>query len=91
MRKIDVTRQCFGASGRHGDFFEKTKNPFLDKVDGSMCANLRPVSFFVWPGDVSQINKAIKELCGKSTGYGSFSRPAALGSLFLIKRFSYVV
>ena len=28
MRKIHVTRQFFEASGRYGDFFEKTKNPF---------------------------------------------------------------
>ena len=38
MRKIHVTRQFFEASGRHGDLIEKTKNPFLDKVNGSMCA-----------------------------------------------------
>ena len=30
MRKIPVTRQFFEASGRHEDFSEKTKNPFLD-------------------------------------------------------------
>ena len=34
MQKIHVTQQFFEASGRHGDFFEKTKNPFLDKVNG---------------------------------------------------------
>ena len=38
MLKIHVTRQFFEASGRHGDFFEKTKNLFLDKANGSMCA-----------------------------------------------------
>ena len=38
MRKIHVTRQFFESSGRHGDLIEKTKNPFLDKVNGSMCA-----------------------------------------------------
>ena len=48
FRKIHVIRQFSEASGRHGDFFEKNKNPFLDKVYGSMCA--RSVSFFVWPG-----------------------------------------
>ena len=37
MQKIHVTRHFFEASGRHGDFFEKTNNPFLDKVYGSMC------------------------------------------------------
>ena len=38
MRKIHVTRQFFEASSCHGDFIEKTKNLFLDKVNGSMCA-----------------------------------------------------
>ena len=28
MQKIQVTLQPFEASGRHGDFFEKTKDPF---------------------------------------------------------------
>ena len=41
MRKIHVTRQFIVSSGRHGDFFEKTKNPFLDKVNGSMCAEFQ--------------------------------------------------
>ena len=41
MRKIHVTRQFFEASGRHGDLIEKTKNPFLDKVNGSMCAKFQ--------------------------------------------------
>ena len=41
VRKIYVTWQFFVASGRHGDFFEKTKNPFLDKVNGSMCAKFQ--------------------------------------------------
>ena len=41
MRKIHVTRQFFEASGRHGDFFEKTKYPFLDKVNGSMCVKFQ--------------------------------------------------
>ena len=42
MRKIHVTREFFEASGRHGDFFEKTKkNPFLDKVYGSMFAKFQ--------------------------------------------------
>ena len=36
MQKIHVTRQYFESSGRHGDFFDKTKNLFLDKVYGSM-------------------------------------------------------
>ena len=37
-RKIHVARQYFEASGRHGDFFEKTKNLFLEDANGSMCA-----------------------------------------------------
>ena len=41
MRKIHVTRQFFEASGCHGDFFEKTKNPFLDKVFGSICTKFQ--------------------------------------------------
>ena len=41
MRKIHVTRQFFKGSGRHGDLIEKTKNPFLDKVNGSMCAKFQ--------------------------------------------------
>ena len=41
MRKIHVTRKFFEASGHHGDFIEKTKNPFLDKVNGSMCAEFQ--------------------------------------------------
>ena len=39
MRKIHVIRWFFESSGRHGDLIEKTKkNPFSDKVNGSMCA-----------------------------------------------------
>ena len=57
MRKIHVTWQFNEASGRHGDLIEKTKNPYLDKVHGSMCAKFQAVSFFVWQGDVKHINK----------------------------------
>ena len=60
MRKIHVTRQFFKNSGHHGDFLKKQKNLFLDKVNGSMCAkipNFRSVSFFIWPGELTQINK----------------------------------
>ena len=57
MRKIHVTRQFFKASGRHGDFFEKTKNSFLDK--GVRVPNLRSESFFVWPGGVTHKHKNI--------------------------------
>ena len=55
MRKIHVTRQFYEASGRHEDLIEK--NPFLDKVNRGNVPNFRSVSFFVWPGDVTQINK----------------------------------
>ena len=41
MRKIHVTRQFIQASGCQGDFFEKTKKPFLDKVNGSMSAEFQ--------------------------------------------------
>ena len=41
MRKIHVTQQFFEASGPHGDLIEKTKNLFLDKVNGSMCAKFQ--------------------------------------------------
>ena len=40
MRKIHVTREFFETSGPHGDLIEKTK-PFLDKVNGSMCAKFQ--------------------------------------------------
>ena len=41
MWKIHVTRKFFVASGCHGDLFEKTKNEFLDKVNGGMCAKFQ--------------------------------------------------
>ena len=41
MREINLTRQIFEASSHHGDLIEKTKNPFLDKVNGSMCTKFR--------------------------------------------------
>ena len=41
MRKIHVTGQFIEASGRQGDFFEKTKKTFLDKVNGNMCAEFQ--------------------------------------------------
>ena len=41
MGKIHVTRQLFEDSGRHGDLIEKTKRPFLDKVNGSMCTKFQ--------------------------------------------------
>ena len=41
MRNIHVTRQFFEASGPHGQFFEKTKTPFLDMVYGSTCTKFQ--------------------------------------------------
>ena len=46
MWKIHVTRQFFEASGRHGDLVEKTKNSFLDKVNGSMRAKFQVCIIF---------------------------------------------
>ena len=48
MRKIHVTRQFFEASGRHGGFFEKTKDTFLDKVNGNKCAKFQVCIVFRW-------------------------------------------
>ena len=48
MRKIHVTRQLFEASGRHGDMIEISKNLFLDKVNGSMCAECQVCIVFSW-------------------------------------------
>ena len=53
MRKIHVTWQFFEASSSHGDFFEKTKKPVFREGQMGVCV----VSFFVWPGDETQINK----------------------------------
>ena len=39
--KIHVTRQFFEGSSRHSDLIEKTKNRFLNKVNGSMCAKVQ--------------------------------------------------
>ena len=36
MREIYVTRQFLEASGAQGNFFEKTKKPFLGMVKGSV-------------------------------------------------------
>ena len=41
MRKIHVARQFFEASGHHDDLIEKTKIPFLDKVNWCMCAKFQ--------------------------------------------------
>ena len=41
-----MTRQFPEASGRHGDLIEKPQNPFLDKVNGSMCAKFQVCNVF---------------------------------------------
>ena len=73
MRKIDVTRQFFEASGLQGHFFEKqNKNSFLDMSWGVCAPNFRSVSFFVWPGGATHINTYTHILVKKgvsSTGW----------------------
>ena len=59
MRKIHVTQQFFVASGRHGDFFEKTKKSVFKRSMRVCVPNFRSVSFFVWPAGVTQINTKI--------------------------------
>ena len=55
MRKIHVPRRFFEASDSHGDFFEKTKKPFLDKVNGSNCAKVHDCIVFrlAWRRDTN--------------------------------------
>ena len=48
MRKIYVTWQFFEARGIQGYFFKKTKNLFLDEVDGSMCTKFQFYIVFRW-------------------------------------------
>ena len=60
MQKINVTRQFFQASGRHGDVFQK-KISFQIRSMGVCVPNFRSVSFFVWPGGVTQINTYINK------------------------------
>ena len=73
MRKIHVTQQFFEASGRHGDFFEKTKNLFLDKVNWSMCAEFQVCIVFCLarrsrttpqPTDPQTYTSALKKIRG---------------------------
>ena len=60
MRKVHVTRHFFEAGGPPGDFFEKTKkNVFRCGLGEREYKNFRSVSFFVWPGGVTQINTQI--------------------------------
>ena len=47
MRKIHVTWQFFEANGPQGPFFlKKRKNPFLEKVYGSMCTKFQIIIVF---------------------------------------------
>ena len=67
MRKIHVTQQFFEVSGRHSDLIEKkTKNPFLDKVDGSMCAKFQ-VCIVVSVARRRDTNKYINKYIHKHT------------------------
>ena len=61
MRKIHVTWQFFEASGPQGHFFEKTKNPFLDKVNGSMCAKFQACIVFRLGSRRRDTNKYTKQ------------------------------
>ena len=66
MRKIHVTRQFFQASGHPGDLIKKTKNPFLDKVNGSMCAKFQ-VCIVVSVAGRRDTNKYINKYIHKHT------------------------
>ena len=55
-KKIHVTRQFFEANGRHGDLIEKQKTSFCIRSMGVCVPNIRSVSFFDRPGNVTQIN-----------------------------------
>ena len=37
----EISGKFFEASGRHDEYFEKIKIPFLHKVNGSMCAKFQ--------------------------------------------------
>ena len=57
-RYAENPRDTVEASGRPGDFFEKTKKQFLDKVYGSMWTKFQ-VWPFVWPGGMTQLHTYI--------------------------------
>ena len=73
MQKIHVPREFFEASGRHGDFFEKTKkNDFLDKFNGRMCAKFQVCIVFCLarrPGTNKYIPK-----CKKNFNHDGFRK-----------------
>ena len=58
-KKTRKLRQFFEASGTQGNFFEKIKNPFLDKVYGSMCTKFQVCIVFIESGGVTQIHTAM--------------------------------
>ena len=79
MRQINVTRQFFEASGPRGDFFEKTKTPFLDKVNGSMCTKFQACIVFhlvrwrdthTWSDIYTSENRNILNRLPASRGFG---------------------
>ena len=80
MQKIHVIRQFFEASGPQGHFFEKTKKPFLDKVNGSMCAKFQ-VCIVVSAARRRDINKQINTLIHKHTHFQVNLRISSTGCL----------
>ena len=81
MRKILVTRQFFKASVRHGDLIEKTKNPFLDKVNGSICAKFQVcigVSVARRRDTITQIHTVIHKYANIRVNLRIFSAAARL-------------
>ena len=55
-------RQFFETGVPLGYFFEKTKKkPFQIRSMGVCVLNYRSVSFFVWPGSVTQIHTYINK------------------------------
>ena len=56
LRKIYVARQFFEASFPQCHFFEKNEKLVFRCGLGKRVPNVRSVSFFVWPGGVTQTN-----------------------------------
>ena len=83
MRKIHVTRQFFEASGSHGDLIEKTKIPFLDKVNGSMCAKFQ-VCIVVSVARRRDTNKQINKYIHIQVNLGISSAAARLTWILII-------
>ena len=72
MRKIHVTRQFFEVSGRQENFFDKTKNTFLDEVNASICAKYQVCIVFRLARRRDR-NKYIHEYTNKQVKLGIFS------------------